>query len=68
MNARIIAKIADAAAQGLGFTPAQANAYRAACLAAPAILPGGKPVPLHAIGMQAARAAGYVGGDHPAGY
>ena len=26
------------------------------------------PVPLHDIGMQAARAAGYVGADHPAGY
>ena len=53
MNARIIEKIATAAAKRLGFTAAQADAW---------------PVPLHDIGMQAARAAGYVGGDHPAGY
>lgn len=67
-NASLVEKMAAAAARMLGLTPAQADAYRAACLAAPAILPNGKPVPLHAIGMEAARAAGYVGGDHPAGY
>lgn len=58
-------RIADAAARRLGFTPAQRYAYLCAVLAIPAaqMLDGTGDV--HDVGMGGARAAGYVGADHP---
>ena len=58
-------KIAAAAARRLGFTDDQRSAYLQAVHDAPAVYPDGSPVPIHDIGLVAARTAGYTGPDHP---
>jgi hypothetical protein len=65
MTTSIDRKIAASAARRLGFTDDQHVAYFDAIHAAPATGPNGEAVPQHDIGMEAARKAGYGGGDHP---
>jgi len=64
-SASLDAKIAKAAARRLGFSAKQRAAYEAAVNNAPAVYPDGRPVPIHDIGMTAARNAGYTGPAHP---
>lgn len=53
---RMMEKIANAAARAEGLSGAQRAAYLAAIVAQPTSGPKGEPIPLHEIGMKAARA------------
>lgn len=58
-------RIADAAAKRLGLTAGQRAAYLEAILRVDVCRADGKAAEIHTVGVEAARAAGYVGGEHP---